>query len=108
MKSAGDENASISIQSNKSRGIGALVIFTGTIISVVGYKPIDIIRFAQALNAILLPVVAGFLIWMMNQNSFPLKYRNNIWNNVLGILVLGVTLMISLRSFEKIFNLHLF
>jgi len=97
-----------SLLSNKSRGIGALVIFTGTIISVVGYKPIDIIRFAQALNAILLPVVAGFLIWMMNQNSFPLKYRNNIWNNVLGILVLGVTLMISLRSFEKIFNLHLF
>jgi manganese transport protein len=97
-----------SLVSNKFRVIWALVILSGLIVSVVGYKPVDIIRFAQALNAVLLPVVAGFLIWMMNQNTFPIKFRNNIWNNIIGILVLAITLMISIRSFEKIFNLQLF
>jgi Mn2+/Fe2+ NRAMP family transporter len=97
-----------SLVSNKFRVIWALVILSGLIVSVVGYKPVDIIRFAQALNAVLLPVVAGFLIWMMNQNTFPIKFRNKIWNNIIGILVLAITLMISIRSFEKIFNLQLF
>lgn len=97
-----------SLVSKKFRVIWALVILSGLIVSVAGYKPVDIIRFAQALNAVLLPVVAGFLIWMMNQNTFPIKFRNNIWNNIIGILVLAITLMISIRSFEKIFNIQLF
>ncbi len=97
-----------SLKSKEFRFVGSLIILSGLIVSISGYKPLEIIRFAQALNAILLPVVAGFLIWMMNQKIFPPKYRNNFLNNVLGVFVLVITLMISIRSFEKIFNLHLF
>lgn len=66
--------------------------------STLGASPTEIILFAQAANALLLPITAVLLLICCNDRSLMGKHSNKAWNNVLGILLLGVTLFIALRN----------
>ncbi|AUD78170.1 manganese transporter [Kangiella profundi] len=81
----------------KFRAVWIGILVTGVILASIGFKPISIIWFAQIANGILLPVIAIFLLWTMNQ-SFLGKHKNSITQNILGGLVVLVTLMLSGRS----------
>lgn len=53
---------------------------------------------AQAANAILLPLVAAFLVYVDNQPNLMGKYRNGMLTNVLAGAVLIVTILLGTRS----------
>jgi manganese transport protein len=76
----------------------AVVLFSGLALSLSGYKPITIIWFAQIANGILLPLLAVFLLYVMNQSSLLGKYKNTWVHNVLGALVIAVTLFLGGKS----------
>lgn len=80
------------------------ILILGVIVASSGYKPINIIWFAQVANGILLPIVTAFLLWVMNTNALG-KHRNSLIQNFLGGLVLIVTLMLSGRSLMSAFGL---
>ena len=84
--------------------IWASILILGIIIASIGYKPMTIIWFAQVANGILLPIVAIFLLMMMN-NQILGKYRNNLKQNILGVGVVLVTLLLSGRSLLSAFGL---
>lgn len=81
-----------------------IILLAGVIVASSGLKPINIIWFAQVANGILLPIVAIFLLWTMNQ-SFLGKHKNTLLQNILGALVILVTLMLSARSLMSAFGL---
>ncbi|OUR91120.1 manganese transporter [Flavobacteriales bacterium 34_180_T64] len=81
------------------------VLILGVMLSSLGLKSIEVIKFAQVANGLLLPVVAGFLIWIMNKSSILGPYKNTLTQNVIGIIILGVTIFLGLRSIIKVFNL---
>lgn len=71
-------------------------------------KPIEIIKFAQVANGILLPVVAGILLWMVNKKVVLGNYVNSKFQNILGFIILIVTIFLGLRGLDKVFEFNIF
>jgi len=67
-------------------------------------KPLEIIQFAQIANGLLLPLIAGILLWVMNQDSLLGKYRNNFWQNLLGISVFLFACFLGVKGIWKVFG----
>jgi manganese transport protein len=65
-------------------------------------KPIPAIILAQALNGVLLPFVASFLLLAVNDRKLlPAEYSNGLLANILLLLIVGVTCMLGLQSIWK-------
>ncbi len=96
------------MKSKKFRMVWMLILLLGILISSLGFKPIEIIKFAQVANGILLPVVAGFLLWVMNKKELLGNYKNSLIQNIFGILIVLTTLILSIRSLDRVFQWNLF
>ena len=93
------------LKSKKFRTVWIFVLFIGVLFSSFGIKSIEIIKFAQVANGLLLPVVAGFLLWLMNKKSILGDFRNNLIQNILGFVILGFSIFLGLKSILKVFNM---
>lgn len=80
--------------------IGILGI--GTLFLSFDFKPIEIIKFAQVANGILLPILAILLIWMVNNRWVMGKHKNSFTQNVLGFMILGLSLFLGIKSIAKV------
>lgn len=99
---------SSSMKTKKFRAVWMTILGLGIVFSSLGIKPIDIIKFAQVANGILLPVIAGFLIWIVNKESVLGNFKNTIMQNIFGFLILGISILLSLATLNKVFGLNLF
>ena len=81
------------------------ILIIGVIVASTNVKDILIIKFAQIANALLLPFIAVFLLRTCNSRIVLGSNRNSILTNILGILVIILTVLISLKSLDGIFNI---
>lgn len=81
------------------------VILAGTILALTGIKPISIILAAQFANGLLLPIIAIFLLYVMNQKSILNTYINKWLGNTLGVLVIVITAGLGVRMVLKVTGL---
>ncbi len=88
----------------KIRLVWITVLTTGFIFASLGYKPIEIIKTAQFANGILLPFIAGFLIWVVNQRSIMGVNVNTRFQNVLGFFVLIIVIGLGLKGVAVLFG----
>ncbi|WP_298533715.1 Nramp family divalent metal transporter [uncultured Algibacter sp.] len=95
------------MKSIRFRFVWSFVLVIGVLFSTLGIKSIEIIKFAQITNGILLPVIAGFLIWVMNKSSILGSYKNNIKQNVFGGTILLLSILLSLATLNKVFDLNI-
>ena len=93
------------MRSKKFRSVWIFILVLGVLFSSLGIKSIEIIKFAQVANGILLPVIAGFLLWIMNRSSILGKHRNSVIQNIFGFAILAITIFLGLKSILKVFNL---
>ena len=93
-----------SMKSKKFRAVWMTILLLGVALASLGIKPIEIIKFAQVANGILLPVICGFLLWVMNRRNVLGAYANNRFQNILGFLIFGVTLFLGLKSIWSVFS----
>ena len=96
------------LKSNQFRAVWFLILSLGVVFSSLGIKPIEIIKFAQVANGILLPVVAGILLWMVNKKVVLGNYVNSKFQNILGFIILIVTIFLGLRGLDKVFEFNIF
>ncbi|MBE9548091.1 MAG: Nramp family divalent metal transporter [Proteobacteria bacterium] len=94
---------STDLKSKRFRIIWLIVLIIGFSLASSGYRPITIIWFAQIANGILLPLMAGFLLYVMNQSELLGKYKNTLLHNLLGLIVILVTLVLSAKSLWSAF-----
>jgi manganese transport protein len=94
-----------SMKSKRFRLVWMFVLILGILFSSLGLKSIEIIKFAQVANGLLLPVVAGLLVWIMNKSSILGTYKNTTIQNVIGIAIVAITVFLGLKSILKVFNL---
>lgn len=78
------------LRSWRFRATWALIVALGTVLALGGYKPVRAIIFAQAANGILLPIVAVFLLVVVNRRKLLRGYTNGWWANVLGVAVVAI------------------
>ena len=90
------------LKTAKFRGVWAFILLLGVVLSSIGIKPIEIIKFAQVANGLLLPVIAGFLLWIMNRKAVLGNYTNSKIQNVLGMLILVTTVILGAKSLIKV------
>lgn len=91
-------------KSLKFRAVWIFILMTGTLFSMLGYKPIEVIQVAQVANGVLLPIIVFFLIYLCNKRSLLNNYVNKGWQNALASLVILVSIIISFRSLNSVFN----
>ena len=93
------------MKSTPFRSVWAFILVIGVLFSSFGWKPIEVIKYAQLTNGILLPVIAGFLLWIVNKRSVMTHHRNNNWQNAFGLLILAITLALGLKSILKVIEI---
>ncbi len=93
------------LRSKKFRAVWIIILILGVFFSSLDIKPIEIIKFAQVANGILLPIIAGFLIWIMNKESILGRFKNTTFQNGLGVIILVITVFLGLKSIFKVFNI---
>ncbi|PKA84431.1 NRAMP (natural resistance-associated macrophage protein)-like metal ion transporter [Ulvibacter sp. MAR_2010_11] len=94
----------IGLKTKKFRAVWMGVLFLGIVFSSLGVQPIEIIKFAQVANGLLLPIIAGFLLWVVNRNSVMGAYKNTSFQNALGFLILAITIVLSGKTLFKIIS----
>nr|WP_321225717.1 Nramp family divalent metal transporter [uncultured Psychroserpens sp.] len=87
------------------RLVWMFILGLGVLFSSIGFKSIEIIKFAQVANGLLLPIIAGFLLWVMNKSSILGKYKNSVIQNVFGFIIFGIALFLGVKSVLKVFDL---
>ncbi|MEL7054686.1 MAG: Nramp family divalent metal transporter [Pseudomonadota bacterium] len=90
----GDESQ----RSRLFRGTALLVVIVGAAISLTGIQPISLILIAQYANGLLLPIVAGFLLYIMNRKDLLGAHVNSAFANAAGVVIVLITLGLGLRS----------
>lgn len=86
------------------KGVAFAILLIGAAVALIGYKPISIILVAQVANGILLPVVAIFLLVAMNRRSLLGDRVNGPIANLLGGVVILITLGLGLRLVLRAFG----
>ncbi|MDG5491814.1 Nramp family divalent metal transporter [Psychroserpens sp. SPM9] len=92
------------MKAKRFRMVWMFILGLGVLFSSIGFKSIEIIKFAQVANGLLLPVIAGFLLWIMNKTSILGRYKNSLIQNVLGFVIFGIALFLGVKSILKVFN----
>ncbi len=87
-----------SLRDRRFRLVWLGVLFTGVLFASLGFTPVALIRFAQVANGVLLPIVATFLLLVVNRVAILGEHRNRAWHNVLGLLVIIVTLVLAVQT----------
>ena len=95
----------VSMKDVKFKLVWISILLIGVLSSSSGLKSIEIIKFAQIANGILLPVIAGLLIWIVNKESVLGKFKNSKWQNLIGITILIITFFLGLKSIFKVFEI---
>ena len=99
---AGCMGWSSEMKNNKFRIVWISILLIGVLSSSSEMKSIEIIKFAQIANGILLPIIAVFLIWIANKKSILGNFKNNSLNNLIAILILLITMVLATKSIISI------
>jgi len=83
--------------------IALLVLLIGLFSSFFQINSIEIIKFAQITNGILLPLVVIFLFVLVN-NKLLVSKTNNLFQNIISFLVVVFCLLLCFRSILKVFS----
>jgi Mn2+/Fe2+ NRAMP family transporter len=93
------------LKSKKFRFVWIAILFLGVLFSSIGIKPIEIIKFAQVANGMLLPIIAGILLWIVNKKSVLGGYVNSKIQNILGIIIVCIAVFLGAKGILKVLNI---
>lgn len=75
-----------------------VVVFGVVAVCTLGASPTQIILFAQAANAFLLPITGILLLIAANDKKIMKEYANKTWFNILAIIVICLFIFIAARN----------
>ena len=93
------------LKATRFRVIWISILVLGVFFSSVGYSPVEIIQFAQVANGVLLPVIAAYLIWIVNKRSVMGRDTNSLVQNVISVIIWCVVFMLGARTILKVFGI---
>ena len=88
------------------RSVWMLILGLGIFFLSFNITPIEIIKFAQIANGILLPIIAVFLLWVVNRTSVMGAYKNTRFQNILGILIIALAIILGAKSILKVIGFN--
>jgi len=88
----------------KFRAVWLIVLGVGVLFASIGFKPLQVITFAQVANGLLLPIMAFILLWLVNTSILG-KYKNNWFLNLIAIAVTMVTVFLGAKTLASVAGL---
>ena len=92
-----------SMKSTKFRLVWILVLLFGVIVSMIDINPIEIIKFAQFSNSLLLPIIAIILLWIVNNNRITGSQYSYNFQNIFGAIIIIISIVLGARGIISIF-----
>ena len=92
-----------SLKSKKFRLVWILILLIGVIISMLNINPIEIIKFAQFSNSLLLPIIAIILLWLINNRNIISNKYNYKYQNLLGSIIVIITIILGSKGLTSLF-----
>ena len=89
----------------KFRFIWMLILVLGVFFLSFGIRPIEIIKFAQVANGLLLPIIAIFLLWVVNRAGVMGIHKNNWSQNTIGVIIILLSVLLGAKSILSVFEL---
>ena len=89
----------------KFKFVWIFILMIGIIFSAFGFKPVKAIVFAQITNGILLPIIAVYLLWVMNNKKILGDFKNKLSTNIIGFLVVLVAVGLGIRSILSVIGI---
>lgn len=86
------------------RAVWGSVIAVGVAVALTGVQPLPAILAAQAANGLLLPIVAGFLLFAMNDRVALGSAANGGRANVAGAVIVLITLALGARALWSVLS----
>lgn len=93
------------LKDREFRIIWMVVLLTGMVLATFGLKPVRMILMAQFANGLLLPVLALFLMKVMNNKEILGSATNSRATNIAGILIILITFLLGLKSIGSVTGL---
>jgi NRAMP (natural resistance-associated macrophage protein)-like metal ion transporter len=93
------------LKSFQFRIVWIFILILGVVFASLKINPIVIIKFAQIANGILLPVVALFLLWVVNKSQVLGSLKNNTFQNTIAIIIILITIILGVKSILKVITL---
>jgi Mn2+/Fe2+ NRAMP family transporter len=87
------------------RAVWMIILVAGVLFQFFGITPITLIQFAQVANGLLLPVIAIFLLWVVNRQVVMGRYRNTVWHNILASLIILLVIVLGVKSIGRVTGL---
>ncbi|ARJ39297.1 manganese transporter [Sporosarcina ureae] len=95
------------MKNKKFKMVFSGVIVIGIITSAIGFSPLDVLLAAQALNGILLPIVAVYLFVIMNNKQLLGDQRNSTFLNIIGAIVILIAIFLGGYSLVDAIQVYL-
>lgn len=90
-------------QNKKYKLIFALVISIGIITSAIGFEPLEVLLIAQALNGLILPIIAIFIMIVINKKGLMGNFKNPLVLNIAGYAITaGVAFLGAYSMFDAV------
>ena len=89
----------------KFKMVWMIIVVIGVVFMSLGIKPIEIIKFAQIANGILLPIIAIFLLWVVNRVAVMGNYKNTLLQNILGSGIIILAILLGAKSIFKVIGI---
>ena len=87
-----------SLKSRRFRLVWFFILLTGVFISMININPIEIIKFAQFSNSLLLPIIAIILLWLINNKNIISSEYNYSYQNVLGFFIVIISIILGSKG----------
>ncbi len=89
----------------KFKSVWFIILMIGVLFLTLGYLPIQIIQFAQIANGILLPIIAVFLLWAVNNTAVMGKFKNTKYQNIIGTVIIVLAVVLGFKSILTVIGL---
>ena len=92
-----------SLKSKRFRLVWIFILITGIFVSMIKINPIEIIKFAQFSNSLLLPIIAIILLWLINNKNIISSKFNYKYQNIFGVFIVIISLVLGIKGLISLF-----
>ena len=92
-----------SLKSKRFRLVWIFILITGVFVSMIKINPIEIIKFAQFSNSLLLPIIAIILLWLINNKNIISSKFNYKYQNIFGVFIVIISLVLGIKGLISLF-----
>ena len=92
-----------SLKSKRFRLVWIFILITGVFVSMIKINPIEIIKFAQFSNSLLLPIIAIILLWLINDKNIISSKFNYKYQNIFGFFIVIISLVLGIKGLISLF-----